>query len=256
MARTPDGPPPPPAVQRLRIRYAKRGRLRFTSHRDFARGLRAGAAPRRRAHGVLGRLLPAPEDLLRQRSARPARPARPSTSRSAWPSGATPSGCGLPRRGPAGRPGRRRGRRGRAGARSADRLEASRGGSGCPASTRTTVRRAVESLPGRRRGARRAADQERHPHLRRAGAAVLSAWTSASARRTRRSGRRASRPCAILDVVVRHVTPSVRPDDVLSALRLVADFAPPVPPLVTRLAQGPLDVAAGTVGDPLAPVPT
>ncbi len=35
--RTPDGPPPPPVVQRLRLRYAKRGRLRFTSHRDFAR---------------------------------------------------------------------------------------------------------------------------------------------------------------------------------------------------------------------------
>src|SRR3954469_198128 len=28
-----------PAVQKLRIRYAKRGRLRFTSHRDFARAL-------------------------------------------------------------------------------------------------------------------------------------------------------------------------------------------------------------------------
>ena len=28
-----------PVVQRLRIRYAKRGRLRFTSHRDFARAL-------------------------------------------------------------------------------------------------------------------------------------------------------------------------------------------------------------------------
>ena len=26
-----------PVVQRIRIRYAKRGRLRFTSHRDFAR---------------------------------------------------------------------------------------------------------------------------------------------------------------------------------------------------------------------------
>ncbi|MDP2774192.1 MAG: TIGR03936 family radical SAM-associated protein, partial [Nocardioides sp.] len=26
-----------PPVQRLRIRYAKRGRLRFTSHRDFSR---------------------------------------------------------------------------------------------------------------------------------------------------------------------------------------------------------------------------
>ena len=37
MARTPDGPPPPPAVQRLRLRYAKRGRLRFSSHRDFQR---------------------------------------------------------------------------------------------------------------------------------------------------------------------------------------------------------------------------
>jgi radical SAM-linked protein len=62
--------------------------------------------------------------------------------------------------------------------------------------------------------------------------------------------------CAILDLVIRHGTPSVRPDDVLSALRLVADFAPPVPPLVTRLAQGPWDEAGRTVGDPLAPVPT
>ena len=38
-ARQPDGPPPPPAVQKLRLRYAKRGRLRFTSHRDFQRAL-------------------------------------------------------------------------------------------------------------------------------------------------------------------------------------------------------------------------
>src|SRR4051795_1890063 len=35
--RVPEGPPPPPVAQRIRIRYAKRGRLRFTSHRDFAR---------------------------------------------------------------------------------------------------------------------------------------------------------------------------------------------------------------------------
>ena len=39
MARTPEGPPPPPAVQKLRIRYAKRGRLRFSSTRDFQRAL-------------------------------------------------------------------------------------------------------------------------------------------------------------------------------------------------------------------------
>src|SRR6059058_2885844 len=37
MARQPEGPPPPPVVQRLRVRYAKRGRARFTSHRDFSR---------------------------------------------------------------------------------------------------------------------------------------------------------------------------------------------------------------------------
>jgi hypothetical protein len=60
-------------------------------------------------------------------------------------------------------------------------------------------------------------------------------------------------------VVVRHVTPSVRPDDVLAALRLVADLVPPVPSRVTRLAQGPLvaDASVGTamdaVTDPLAP---
>lgn len=60
-------------------------------------------------------------------------------------------------------------------------------------------------------------------------------------------------PCAILNVVVRHVTMSVRPDDVLAALRSVADFEPPVPPRVTRLAQGPLDLATHAVGDPFAP---
>jgi hypothetical protein len=58
--------------------------------------------------------------------------------------------------------------------------------------------------------------------------------------------------CATLDVVVRHVTPAVRPDDVLSGLRIVADLAPPMPPQATRLAQGPLE-ETGEVSDPLAP---
>ena len=39
MARQPEGPPPPPTVQKLRLRYAKRGPLRFASHRDLARTL-------------------------------------------------------------------------------------------------------------------------------------------------------------------------------------------------------------------------
>jgi len=51
---------------------------------------------------------------------------------------------------------------------------------------------------------------------------------------------------AILRMVVRHVTPAVRPDDILAALRQVADLAPLSPALVTRLAQGPLDPEAAS----------
>ena len=56
---------------------------------------------------------------------------------------------------------------------------------------------------------------------------------------------------AILRMVVRHLTPAVRPDDILTALGRVAGLAPSVPPLVTRLAQGPLvavTAAAGPAG--------
>ncbi|MET9421322.1 MULTISPECIES: TIGR03936 family radical SAM-associated protein [unclassified Streptomyces] len=67
------------------------------------------------------------------------------------------------------------------------------------------------------------------------------------------SDRTGDTPCAILRLVVRHVTPAVRPDDVLSGLRAVADLAPPVPAAVTRLAQGLFDEESGTVTDPLAP---
>ena len=57
-------------------------------------------------------------------------------------------------------------------------------------------------------------------------------------------------PCAIIDLVVRQVTPAVRPDDVLSGLRVVAGLEPPVPARVTRLAQGTL-TPQGEIVDPL-----
>ena len=57
-------------------------------------------------------------------------------------------------------------------------------------------------------------------------------------------------PCAILDLVIRQVTPSVRPDDVLSGLRVVVGLEPPVPPRATRLAQGTL-TPQGEITDPL-----
>ncbi|NUT49752.1 MAG: DUF2344 domain-containing protein [Saccharothrix sp.] len=61
-----------------------------------------------------------------------------------------------------------------------------------------------------------------------------------------------SQPCGILVTVVRQTTPTVRPDDVLSALRVVADLVPPVPAKATRMAQGRLD-DEGVLVDPLAP---
>ncbi|MFF4485139.1 TIGR03936 family radical SAM-associated protein [Streptomyces sp. NPDC001544] len=70
---------------------------------------------------------------------------------------------------------------------------------------------------------------------------------------SQQADRPGDQPCAILRLVVRHVTPAVRPDDVLSGLRAVADLAPPVPVAVTRLAQGLFDEETGTVTDPLAP---
>ena len=58
--------------------------------------------------------------------------------------------------------------------------------------------------------------------------------------------------CAILHMVVRQLTPAVRPDDVLAALAAVADLHPPLPPRAVREAQGRLD-DSGTVADPLGP---
>ena len=76
--------------------------------------------------------------------------------------------------------------------------------------------------------------------------------TSLHVSRTAASSHGGGGVCAILRLVVQHTTPAVRPDDVLTALREIADLQPPRPPLVTRLAQGPLNTATARVADPLA----
>src|ERR1700754_583388 len=47
--------PAPPTVQRVRLRFAKRGRLRFLSHRDvarsFERAVRRAGVPVAHSHG-------------------------------------------------------------------------------------------------------------------------------------------------------------------------------------------------------------
>ena len=55
-----------------------------------------------------------------------------------------------------------------------------------------------------------------------------------------------------LDVVLAHTVPAVRPDDVLSGLAQASGFTPPATVLLTRLAQGLLDPDTGEIRDPLA----
>ena len=50
----------------------------------------------------------------------------------------------------------------------------------------------------------------------------------------------------MLRMVLRHTVPSVRPDDVLNALRDVSEVIPTALPLMTRLTQGSLG-ESGTV---------
>ena len=56
---------------------------------------------------------------------------------------------------------------------------------------------------------------------------------------------------AQLDLLLRHEVPAVRPDDVLSGLHLVAGVDTGEAPTLTRLAQGPYDATTGAIGDPL-----
>jgi radical SAM-linked protein len=66
----------------------------------------------------------------------------------------------------------------------------------------------------------------------------------------RRATADAPTECAILRMVVRHMTPAVRPEDILVAVRRLSAMEPSSPPVVTRLAQGPVgpDAAVGPIG--------
>lgn len=248
MARQPDGPAPPPAVQKLRIRYAKRGRLRFTSVRDFQRSferaLRRAAVPMAYSAGF------SPHPKISYANAAPTGTASEAEyveisvvqhcdaeRLRAGVDAALPPGLDLVEVVEA------------RGGTLADRLEASvwelrlsgLARPECAAAVRAFLLR--EEVPVQRltKNGLRTFD---------ARAAVVSMVVRPGEPDTDEAV--ADSSCAILHLVVRHGTPSVRPDDVLTGLRLVADLVPPVPPRITRLAQGPLNGADGTVGDPLA----
>jgi radical SAM-linked protein len=239
-----------PVVQRIRIRYAKRGPLRFTSHRDFARAferaLRRAAVPIAFSQGFT------PHPKISYASAAPTGVASeaeyleiglqaevdPEQLRAALDAALSPgldvldavvAGTGS----------------------LADRIDASRWRLELPGIEPGVARAAVEKFL--------AADEvlvERMTKQGRRSFDAREAVTSFAV--TEQSGAPSgatAAPCAIIDLVVRQVTPAVRPDDVLSGLRVVAGLEPPVPPRATRLAQGRLIHSTSTspaeIVDPL-----
>ena len=240
MARQPDGPPPPPTVQRLRIRYAKRGRLRFASHRDLARALeralrRAGVPMAFSAgftpHPKISYIGAAPTGaaseaeyleigLTERRDPEEIRAALDA----ALPPDIAVLDCVPALEG---------------GGSLADRIEASAWRVELPGVAAADLAAAVRAFLARDQVtvAKRTKNGLKDVDAR---AAVCSASAEGEP------------GCAILRVVVRQATPTVRPDDVVAALAAVADLRPPSPTRAVREAQGRLD-DTGTVADPLGP---
>jgi radical SAM-linked protein len=237
-----------PQVQRVRIRYAKRGPLRFTSHRDFARAFeraihRAGVpiaySQGFTPHPKVSYASAAPTGVaseaeyleigLRERVdvALLARALDAALSPGLDVLDAVEA----------------------TGGSLADRIDAGSWTIELPDVDAGTARRAVAAfLAAAEVPVERMTKQGRRTFdARGAVAALVVRDPEPDAVPSEVAGA----PCAILDLVVRQVTPTVRPDDVLSGLRVVAGLEPPSPPRATRLAQGTL-TTEGEIVDPFA----
>jgi radical SAM-linked protein len=222
-----------PPVQRLRVRYAKRGRLRFTSHRDFSRAferalVRAGI-PMAYSSGFN------PHPRISYAGASPTGAASEAEyldpgRLAADLDDALPEGLDVLEVVEASR------------GSLADRLEASRWridlalplDEVAPAVAAFLDRSSVTVERMTKKGLRSFDSR----------AAVLALDVS-EGEATYAAGSR-------LTVVLRHTVPAVRPDDVLAGIRDVGALAEADAPLVTRLEQGPFDESTGTIGDPLS----
>ncbi|MDR7364234.1 TIGR03936 family radical SAM-associated protein [Nocardioides marmoribigeumensis] len=232
-----------PPVQRLRLHYAKRGRLRFTSHRDFSRAferalVRAGV-PMAYSSGFH------PHPRISYAGASPtgaaseaeyleiglAREMDPEELRRLIDESLPPGldvlevvvahGGSLP-----------------------DRMEASHWRVRLPDVPVAEAADAVRAFL--------AAEEVTVERMTKRGLRTFDC-RAAVVRLAVADDASAEAGCAILDTVLRHATPSVRPDDVLAGLREISGLRTGSGALLERLAQGPLDAEAGTVGDPLAP---
>jgi radical SAM-linked protein len=226
-----------PPVQRLRIRYAKRGRLRFTSHRDFSRAFERAIFRARLPMAYSSGFNPHPRISY---------------------AGASPTGA----------------------ASEAEYVEIGLAEVADPTVVHAQLEAAlpdgldvlevVESpggsladlLTGSHWLVDLAADLDACAD---AVAAFLATDTVLVERMTKKGLREFDCRAAVislaatargdetrLDLVLRHAVPAVRPDDVLAGLSAVGGLAATGAPLLTRLAQGPLDEATGEIGDPLS----
>ncbi|MGI5131696.1 TIGR03936 family radical SAM-associated protein [Pseudonocardia sp. CA-107938] len=234
-----------PTVARVRVQFAKRGRLRFLSHRDVARSVeravRRAAIPVSYSHGF------SPHPRLTWSSAAPTgtaseaeyleigltRPVEPGELATALDA-ALPDGLDVLAAAVTD------------GVALADRIDAARWRIELDGVPVADLEAAIAALL--------AADEvlvERVTPKGRRHVDVRAALVRADV--TARDGSASTsdeRDCAILTAVVRQGSPVVRPDDVLGALDVVAGLRPPVPARATRLAQGLLD-DRGELADPL-----
>ncbi len=253
MARRPEGPPPPPTVQKVRIHYTKRGRLRFSSHRDFQRAferaIRRGNIPVAFSAGFN------PHPKVSYANAAPTGVASEAEyveiglamrcdvkQLAAVLDESLPTGFDVVevvevKEGSL-----------------ADRLEASAWLIEFPGSDPAAVDAAVAAFL--------AADEVQVQRMTKNGmrhfdarSAVVTLGPVLAGSPDWQVAERAvgaiPAGCAILKAVVRHTTPAVRPDDVLYGLREISGLTPSNPPRVTRLAQGPLDTQTAVIADPL-----
>lgn len=222
-----------PPVQRLRIKYAKRGRARFTSHRDFGRAfersLRRAAVPMAYSSGY------SPHPRISYANAAPTGAASeaeyleiglaaicdPDEVRNALDA-ALPPGLDIVEVivSPPGA--------------LADQLTGSHWQVDLPGLSETALSAAVEAFLSREvvtvQRMTKTGLREFDAH------AAVIALNAADAR---------------LTMTLAHQTPLVRPDDVLAGLHAASpEFDPRDPPILTRLAQGRLDLESGTITEP------
>jgi radical SAM-linked protein len=223
----------PPPVQWLRVKYAKRGRARFTSHRDFGRAferaLRRAAVPMAYSSGF------SPHPRISYANAAPTGAA----SEAEYLEIGLAAACD---------PDKVRDALDEALPLGLDVVEVVEAPPGALASELTGSRWQVD-VPGLSAAG-----------LRTAAEAFLANDVVPVHRMTKNGIREFDARAAVialdaeearLIVTLAHQTPLVRPDDVLAGIRVANPaFAPAAAPILTRMAQGRLDPESGDITEP------